>query len=42
MVKFSEGDHYDPGQTYEQRKGKGKGKITLSFSSGQFIFSKYR
>jgi hypothetical protein len=40
MVKFSEGDHYDPGQTYEQRKG--KGKITLSFSSGQFIFSKYR
>jgi hypothetical protein len=41
---FSEGDHYDPGQTYEQRKEKGKekGKTILSFPGEQFIFSKYR
>jgi hypothetical protein len=28
---FSEGDHDEPGQRYGQRKGKGKGKKTLSF-----------
>jgi hypothetical protein len=49
-ITFSEGDHYDPGQTYEQKKGKGKEKekgkgkekTILSFPDGQFIFSKYR
>jgi hypothetical protein len=37
LKENSEGDHYRPGQTYEQRKG----KTTLFFPSGQFIFSKY-
>jgi hypothetical protein len=39
---FSEGDCYSSKQTYEQRKGKEKGKTTLSFFGGQFVFSKYR